>query len=77
MNIKAERRPNGHPIAIPVIDTLNLEISALLLLHADVLEAIRTMEPAWEKVSQSKFRLVKYKDANGEMRPMYQLSKTE
>lgn len=45
--------------------------------HSDVMEAIRTMEPAWEKVNGRKFPLVKYKDAKGEMRPEYQLSKTE
>lgn len=45
--------------------------------HKDVLEAIRTMEPAWEKVNGRKFPLVQYKDAKGEMRPMYELSKTE
>ena len=46
-------------------------------LHKDVLEAIRNMEPAWEKVNGRKFSLVEYRDAKGEMRPMYQLSKTE
>ena len=45
--------------------------------HSDVLEAIRNMEPAWEKVNGRKFPLVEYKDAKGEMRPMYQLNKTE
>ena len=45
--------------------------------HCDVLEAIRTMEPAWAKVNGRKFPLVEYKDAKGEMRPMYQLNKTE
>lgn len=45
--------------------------------HSDVMEAIRTMEPAWEKVNGRKFPLVKYKDAKGEMRPEYQLSKTD
>ena len=29
------------------------------------MEAIRNMEPAWEKVAQSKFGLGSYKDANG------------
>lgn len=46
-------------------------------LHKDVLEAIRNMEPAWVKVNGRKFPLVEYKDAKGEMRPMYQLNKTE
>lgn len=45
--------------------------------HKDVLEAIRNMEPAWVKVNGRKFPLVEYKDAKGEMRPMYQLNKTE
>lgn len=45
--------------------------------HCDVLEAIRTMEPAWIKVNGRKFPLVEYKDAKGEMRPMYQLNKPE
>lgn len=45
--------------------------------HAHVMAAIRTMEPAWEKVNQSRFRLVEYKDAKGEMRPCYELSKIE
>lgn len=45
--------------------------------HRHVMEAIRTMEPSWEKVNGSKFRLVEYRDAKGEMRPMYELSKTE
>lgn len=46
-------------------------------MHKDVLEAIRTMEPAWVKVNGRKFPLVEYKDAKGEMRPMYQLNKAE
>ena len=45
--------------------------------HAHVMEAIRNMEDAWVKVSQSKFRLAEYIDAKGENRPMYELSKTE
>jgi phage antirepressor YoqD-like protein len=46
-------------------------------MHKDVLEAIRNMEPAWEKVNGRKFPLVNYTDAKGEKRPMYQLGKTE
>ena len=38
---------------------------------------IRNMEPAWEKVAQSKFGLGSYKDANGQLRPCYFLTKTE
>lgn len=45
--------------------------------HNDVMKAIRTMEPAWEKVNGGKFSRVEYKDAKGEMRPCFELSKTE
>ena len=41
------------------------------------MEAIRKMEPAWEKVNGLKFQLVEYRDAKGELRPCYQLTKTE
>ena len=45
--------------------------------HKHVMEAIRKMEPAWVKVNGSNFRLVTYKDLKGELRPCYQLTKTE
>lgn len=45
--------------------------------HRDVLRAIRSMEPAWEKVNGRKFALVEYKDAKGESRPCYSLTKVE
>ena len=45
--------------------------------HNDVLKAIRAMEPAWKKVNGGNFSLVEYKDAKGEMRPCYSLTKTE
>ena len=45
--------------------------------HFHVMEAIRKMEPAWMKIAESKFRLGSYKDANGQLRPCYQLTKTE
>ena len=45
--------------------------------HCDVLEAIRKMEKAWVKVNGRNFPLVKYRDAKGEMRPCYSLTKTE
>ena len=45
--------------------------------HKDVLKAIRTMEPAWMKVNGRKFALVEYRDKKGELRPCYQLTKTE
>ena len=45
--------------------------------HFHVMEAIRKMEPAWERIAASKFRLGSYKDANGQLRPCYSLTKTE
>lgn len=45
--------------------------------HKDVMRSIREMEDAWEKVNGRKFALVEYKDAKGEMRPCYSLTKTE
>ena len=45
--------------------------------HCHVMEAIRKMEPAWKKVAASNFRLGSYKDANGQFRPCYSLTKTE
>ena len=45
--------------------------------HKNVMQAIRNMEPAWEKVNGLKFQLVEYKDSKGELRPCYQLTKTE
>ena len=45
--------------------------------HFHVMEAIRKMEPAWIKIAESNFRLGTYKDANGQLRPCYQLTKTE
>ena len=41
------------------------------------MQAIRKMEPAWKKIAASNFRLGTYKDANGQLRPCYQLTKTE
>lgn len=45
--------------------------------HADVMKAIRKMEPAWEKINQGKFSLVEYIDKKGESRPCYSLTKEE
>ena len=45
--------------------------------HKNVIRAIRNMEPAWEKVNGLKFQLVEYQDQKGELRPCYQLTKTE
>ena len=56
----------------------SLEISKLTgKPHNDVLKAIRAMEPAWEKVNGGNFSRVEYKDAKGEMRPAFELTKTE
>lgn len=45
--------------------------------HKDVLEAIRAMEPAWEKVTGRKFPLSEYTDSTGRKLPQYELSKKE
>ena len=45
--------------------------------HKDVMKAIRNMEPAWVKVNGRTFALVAYQDKKGELRPCYQLTKTE
>ena len=45
--------------------------------HKNVMQAIRKMEPAWEKVNGRKFALVEYRDKKGELRPCYSLTKTE
>ena len=49
--------------------------------HKNVMQAIRNMEPAWEKVTGLKFQLCEktYLMANGvkKQQPFYQLTKTE
>ena len=45
--------------------------------HCHVMAAIRKMEPAWQKVNQSNFRLIEYTDSRGRLMPCYQLTKTE
>lgn len=56
----------------------SIEIAELTgKMHKHVLEAIRVMEPSWEKVAGTKFRLGTYKDANQQDRPCYELSKIE
>jgi len=45
--------------------------------HNDLMKAIRKMEPAWLKVNGGNFSLVEYRDKKGELRPCYQLTKTE
>lgn len=46
-------------------------------LHKHVLRDIRAMEPAWEKVTGSKFGLSEYEDPTGRKLPEYQLNKDE
>ena len=45
--------------------------------HKDVMRAIRNMEDAWEKINGRNFALVEYRDVKGELRPCYNLTKTE
>lgn len=45
--------------------------------HADVMRAVRNMEPAWQKVTERKFALSEYKDSTGRTLPCYSLTKTE
>ena len=67
------------PISIYQEQTMtSLEIAELTgKQHKHVMEAIRKMEPAWMNVAGSNFRLGSYKDANSQLRPCYQLTKTE
>lgn len=60
-------------------DTMtSLEIAEITgKLHKNIMQSIRNMEPAWEKVNGLKFKLVEYEDAKGEKRPCFQLTKTE
>lgn len=45
--------------------------------HFHVMRDIRKMEPAWEKITQSKFGCSSYKDSTGRILPCYLLTKTE
>ncbi len=67
------------PCFINKVQTMtSLEIAELTgKQHKDVMKAIRNMEPAWVKVNGRKFALVEYQDKKGELRPCYQLTKTE
>ena len=40
--------------------------------HKDVMQAIRNMEPAWEKIAQGNFSLGSYRDPNNQLRPQTQ-----
>lgn len=45
--------------------------------HDHVLRDIRNMEPAWEKITKTKFGVSEYKDSTGRKLPMYELTKKE
>ncbi len=45
--------------------------------HKNVMQSIRSMEPAWGKIAGLKFQLGSYQDANNQSRPCYSLTKTE
>lgn len=45
--------------------------------HSDLLNAIRKMEPAWEKATGRNFSLSEYTDASGRNNPEYIFNKTE
>ena len=45
--------------------------------HNDVMKAIRKMEPTWVKIAQGNFSLGSYRDPNNQLRPCYELTKTE
>ena len=66
-------------ININTVQTMtSLEIAELTgKQHKNLMQAIRNMEPAWVKVNGRKFALVEYQDKKGELRPCYQLTKTE
>ncbi len=45
--------------------------------HTDLLRSIRKQEVGWEKVTERKFTLSKYKDASGKINEMFELTKME
>jgi len=45
--------------------------------HHHVLRSIRTMEPAWEKITGTKFGCSEYTDGSGRKNPQYDLTKLE
>ena len=45
--------------------------------HKNLMRDIRNMGPAWKNIAGLKFELGSYKDANGQLRPCYVLTKTE
>ena len=42
--------------------------------HKNVMQAIRNMEPAWEKITGLKFQLSTYKDPTGRTLPCYTIT---
>jgi transcriptional regulator with XRE-family HTH domain len=60
-----------------LLEYLNGFIEENRNIYFDLLRSIRSMEPAWAKVSQSKFALANYLDEQGKIRPMYELTKRE
>ena len=46
-------------------------------IHKNVLQSIRNMEPAWEKVTGLKFQPSEYEDSSGRKVPMFELTKRE
>jgi len=69
---------NGKNVYGNVQTMTSLEIAELTgKQHKNVMQAIRNMEPAWEKVTGLKFQLSGYKDSTGRSLPCYQLTKTE
>ncbi len=76
LNLPSNNKTHSEPTNAETMSSLQIaELTGKL--HKDVLKAIRKMEPAWEKINGRKFALVEFKDAKGEMRPMYHLTKTE
>lgn len=45
--------------------------------HKNVMQSIRNMEPAWNKVTGLNFQLSEYKDSTGRKLPCYELTKRE
>ena len=63
---------NGEPLMT------SIEIATLTgKQHFHLMRDIRNMEPAWEKVTQSKFGCSTYIDSTGRTLPCYSLTKTE
>lgn len=56
----------------------SLEIASVMgKKHKNILQAIRSMEPAWEKIAGLKFQPGSFRDAQNQPRPCYWLTKLE